>query len=119
MRKVFSSNVVSETVLVRDALLRHGIEAVAQNEQSGYSAVPEFRPPAEIWVVHDADYAVARRLVTETLSTIDSKIEAAAWCCAECNSENPAPFELCWSCSKERGDAEDQAERMAGRHAGI
>jgi len=106
MRKVFSSNVVSETVLVRDALLRHGIEATTQNEYSGHSAVPEFRPPAEIWVTHDSDYAAARQLVEDTLSTIDNKIEAAPWRCGNCDAENPASFELCWNCGKEIGTAE-------------
>jgi len=102
MQKVFSSMVLSETVLVRDALMRHGIEVFTQNENSNNSAIPEFRPPAEIWVVRDADYDTARRLVTDTLSTIDSKIEAAPWLCAHCNAENPSSFELCWSCGKEK-----------------
>jgi hypothetical protein len=105
MRKVFSSNVVSETVLVRDALLRHGIAATVQNEYSGHSAVPEFRPPAEIWVTHDTDYEAARKLVEDTLSTIDSKTDADPWRCAGCNAENPASFELCWSCGRERSSA--------------
>ncbi len=102
MRKVFSSNVVSETVLVRDALNHHGIEAITQNEHSGYSAVPEFRPPAEIWVTRDTDYAAARRLVEDTLATIDSKIELAPWSCPQCHAENPDSFELCWSCGNDR-----------------
>jgi hypothetical protein len=106
MRRVFSSNVVSETVLVRDALLRHGIEATVQNAYSGHSAVPEFRPPADIWVTHDMDYDAARLLVKETLSTIDGNREAPPWCCARCNTENPATFELCWNCSKERESAD-------------
>lgn len=106
MRKVFSSNVVSETVLIRDALLRHGIEATVQNAYSGHSAVPEFRPPADIWVTNDADYDAARLLVEETLSTIDSNSEVAPWYCASCNAENPASFELCWNCAKERDSAE-------------
>jgi hypothetical protein len=102
MRKVFSSNVVSETVLVRDALLRDGIMASVQNEYSGHSAVPEFRPPAEIWVTQDADYEAARKIVEATLSTMDSKADAAPWRCTSCDAENPASFELCWSCGKER-----------------
>lgn len=102
MRKVFSSIEISETVLVRDALMRHGIEAITQNEHSGRSATPEFRPPAEIWILRDADYDTARQLVTDTLSTIDSKTEGAPWRCVACNSENPASFELCWSCGRER-----------------
>lgn len=103
MRKVFSSNVVSEVVLVRDALLHHGIESTTQNEHSGFSAVPEFRPPAEIWVTHDTDYDAARRLVEDTLRTMDRRAEGPPWRCTSCNSENPASFELCWNCGKERG----------------
>ena len=105
MRKVFDSMDISETVLVRDALIRHGIEAITQNEHSGHSAVPEFRPPVEIWVAHDSDYDIARRLVESTLSVIDSKTEAASWSCANCGTDNPASFELCWSCGTERSSA--------------
>ena len=103
MQRVFSSMDLSETVLVRYALTHHGIEVFTQNEHSNHSAIPEFRPPAEIWIVHDAHYDSARRLVVDTLSTIDSKTEAAPWLCADCKSENPASFELCWSCSKDKG----------------
>lgn len=103
MRRLFSSNIVSEAVLVRDALLHHGIDASIQNENSGFSAVPEFRPPAEIWITHDADYAAAHRVVENALSTMDSKTEVAPWHCAGCDSENPASFELCWNCGRVRG----------------
>jgi hypothetical protein len=94
---------LSETVLVRDALTRHGIEVFTQNEYSNHSAIPEFRPPADLWIVHDTHYDTARRLVADTLSTIDSKTVAAPWLCADCKSENPASFELCWSCGKDKG----------------
>jgi Putative prokaryotic signal transducing protein len=102
MRKVFSSNEVSETVLVRDALLQRGIDVSIQNEYSGFSAVPEFRPPAEVWVTHDHDYESARRAVTDTIATLDSRQEGAPWICAACSSENPQSFELCWNCGKAR-----------------
>jgi hypothetical protein len=105
MRKVFSSMDISETVLVRDAIVRHGIETITQNEYSGHSAVPEFRPPVEIWVASDADYDAARRVVESTLSVIDSKIEVPPWRCAHCNTENPGSFELCWNCGNLRGGA--------------
>lgn len=55
MRKVFSSNDVSEATLVQDALVRHGIEVTVANEHSGTRAVPAFRPPAEIWVKQYSD----------------------------------------------------------------
>ena len=48
MRKVFSSNEFSETVLIRDALIHRGVAATIQNEHSGRAAIPEFRPPAEV-----------------------------------------------------------------------
>jgi len=105
MQRVFSSMDLSETVLVRDALMHHGIEIFTQNEYSNHTAIPEFRPPAEIWIVHDMHYDTARRLVADTLSIIDSKTEAAPWLCADCKSENPAPFELCWNCGKDKGSS--------------
>src|SRR4051812_27261940 len=102
MRKVFSSNVLSETVLVRDALVHHGVDATIQNEHSGTSAIPEFRPPAEVWITHEDDYTNARRIVTDTIATIDSKSKAAPWFCSACAEENPQSFEMCWSCQRER-----------------
>lgn len=98
MIKVFSSNVISEAVLVQDALIRNGIDAITQNEHSGRSAVPEFRPPAEIWITRDADYEAARKLVVDTLHTLDSKTEGPHWVCPGCAADNPASFELCWTC---------------------
>lgn len=103
MRKVFSSLEISETMLIRDALARHGIDAFTQNETAGHTAVPEFRPSVDIWVTNDADYDAARKVVQSTLSVIDSAAEAAPWPCAHCGTENPGSFELCWSCGMDRG----------------
>lgn len=102
MRKVFSSNEVSETALVRDALLQRGVEVTVLNEYSGQSAVPEFRPPAELWVRHDSDYENARRIVTNTITTLDSKFEGPTWICLGCKEENPPSFESCWNCGREQ-----------------
>jgi hypothetical protein len=102
MRRVFSSNELSETVLVRDALVHHGVEATIQNEHSGRAAIPEFRPPAEVWISDDRDYAQARRIVTDTIATIDGRSEEAPWICPACAEENPQSFDLCWSCQQER-----------------
>jgi hypothetical protein len=102
MRKVFSSLEVSETALVRDALVHHGFDVTVQNEYSGGSAVPEFRPPAEVWVKRDTDYERARHIVVETLATLDSKSDAPPWVCSSCREENPQSFELCWNCGQSR-----------------
>jgi hypothetical protein len=105
MRKVFSSNELSETVLVRDALLHHGLAATIQNQHSGRAAIPAFRPPAEVWVSHEGDYEAARRIVVDTIATIDSKSEAEPWTCSSCGEANPLSFEICWSCAHEKGSA--------------
>jgi hypothetical protein len=103
MRKVFSSNEVSETTLVRDALVHRGVEAVIQNEHSGRTAVPAFRPPAEVWVTHDRDYESARQIVVETIATLDSKPDAPPWVCPSCREQNPQSFEVCWNCGHDKG----------------
>ena len=105
MRKVFSSNELSETVLVRDALLHRGVAATIQNEYSGRTAIPEFRPAAEVWVNDDGDYDIARRIVTDTIATIDSKSHAAPWVCRSCGEENPQSFDICWNCAHEKPSA--------------
>ncbi|MGW8367694.1 MAG: DUF7577 domain-containing protein [Gammaproteobacteria bacterium] len=109
MQKVFSSNEVTETVLVRDALVQQGIEVTIQNRHSGRSAVPGFRPAAEIWLRNVEDYDRARQIVVDTLATLDQKTEAAPWVCAGCGEENPQSFDFCWSCghSRKGGSGDD------------
>ena len=104
MLKVFSSTEISETALVRDALVHHGVAATIQNEYSGASAIPEFRPPAEVWVSRDRDYENARRIVVATLSTLDSKSDAKPWTCSNCEEENPQSFDMCWNCGRDKTD---------------
>lgn len=104
MRKVFSSNDISETVLVRDALLQHGLKAIVLNEYSGRSAVPEFRPPAEVWVSLDEDYENARQIVTDTIATLDGKSDGAPWICSGCKESNPHSFETCWNCGRDKAN---------------
>src|SRR5262245_27250350 len=105
MRKVFSSNELSETVLVRDALIHRGVAAIIQNEYSGRTAIPEFRPPAEVWVSDDADYDAARKIVTDLIATIDCKSRGAPWFCRNCGEENPQSFDICWNCAHEKPGA--------------
>ncbi len=104
MRKVFSSYEMSEIVLVRDALAHHGFEVTTSNEHSGFTPIPEFRPPADLWIGDEADYQRARQVVAKTLATLDSKAEHKPWTCAHCGEENPRSFDSCWSCGREKND---------------
>jgi hypothetical protein len=103
MRKVFSSSEISETTLVRDALVHAGVAVTIQNEHSGSSAVPAFRPPAEVWIERDGDYENARRIVIDTISTLNSKTDAKPWVCSGCNEQNPQSFDMCWNCGRDSG----------------
>ena len=102
MRKVFSSNELGETDLVRDALVHQGVEATIQNQYSGRSAVPVFRPPAEVWIARDEDYENARRIVVETITKLTSKAGGKPWVCSHCDEENPQSFDLCWNCGRDK-----------------
>ena len=102
MRKVFSSNEMGETDLVRDALVHQGVEATIQNQYSGRSAVPVFRPPAEVWIARDEDYENARRIVVETITKLTSKAGGKPWVCSHCDEENPPSFDLCWNCGRDK-----------------
>ena len=102
MRKVFSSYELSEMVLVRDALVHRGFEVTTSNEHSGFTPIPEFRPQADLWIADDADYQRARRIVAETLATLDSKTQHTPWTCVHCGEENPHSFETCWNCAREK-----------------
>jgi hypothetical protein len=107
VRKVFSSYELSEMVLVRDALVHGGFEVSTSNEHSGFTAIPEFRPQADLWITDDADYQRARRIVAETLATLDSKTQHTPWNCVHCGEENPQSFETCWSCARDKKDRSD------------
>ena len=107
MRKVFSSNEVSETALVRDALVHAGVDVTIQNEYSGRSAIPAFRPPAEVWVRNDDDYDAARQIVVNTIATLDSQADAPPWVCSRCEERNPQSFEVCWNCGHDKGSSSD------------
>lgn len=102
MQKVFSSIEVSETVLVRDALLHHGIDAVIQHEHSAYTAVPAHRPPAEVWIRDHAALEAALEIVRQTVAKLDAKTDGEPWSCANCSERNPPAFDLCWSCGHPR-----------------
>jgi hypothetical protein len=103
MRKVFSSSEISETTLVRDALLHAGVAVTIQNEHSGGSAIPAFRPPAEVWIERDGDYENARRIVIDTILTLNNKSDAKPWGCLDCKEQNPQSFDVCWNCGRDRG----------------
>lgn len=104
MRKVFSSNVTSQTMLIRDALEHEGLEVTIQNANESLSPVPGFSPPAEIWVMHDGDYDRASRVIKETEAAMAHQSDLPEWECARCHEANPPSFDLCWNCGANKSE---------------
>lgn len=101
MKRVFSTLEISEAILVRDALLQAGIEAMIENQNTSFSAIPGLRAPAEIWIRDDGRFEAARKIVTQTVTAIDDPSEQATWTCKECGEANPVSFDVCWNCQRE------------------
>lgn len=108
MQKVFSSIEMPETVLIRDALLHEGISASIQNVNSGFSAIPAFRAPAEVWVEDDRDLEKAKQIVRQAISRLDTVARDQPWRCDKCGEQNPESFETCWSCASVRSSTVDR-----------
>lgn len=85
-------------------LEQHGIHAVWKNEFAS-GAIGEIAPISawpELWVMEDADYTAATRIISTALSAKN----APEWTCTSCNEKNDAAFELCWNCQTEPTEAE-------------
>lgn len=60
---------------------------------------------AEVWVLDDELVPRCERLIAEYQAALQADRGAATdtvWRCESCREENPARFELCWSCGRSR-----------------
>ncbi len=69
MRKVFLSTKVSDAMLVHDALLHQGIEAIIPNRHSSYTHT-EVLIRAEVWIRADDELDRATAVIKEALSKL-------------------------------------------------
>ena len=78
----------------------NGLDVVLRNEHasSAIGEVSAFDSWVELWVLNDADYDRACKIIETSLS----KEGAQEWFCALCNEENDASFEVCWNCQAEK-----------------
>lgn len=84
----------------RNIVENAGIETVLKNEYASGAAgdLAPFDTWLELWVVNDADYAEAMKLI----EAISAKETGAEWQCAYCGERNDASFDICWKCQNER-----------------
>lgn len=76
-----------------------GIDTILKNEfaQGGIGEISAFDSWPEVWVINDADYDRACKIIKNSLSNKNS----AEWICNACNEKNDASFEICWNCQSE------------------
>lgn len=97
MKKIYSANNLMEAQIVLD-MLEHALipaQLFNQHAQGGTGDIPFTHAYPEVWILRDADYERARKIVQQyeeipqTSSTVD---------CPSCGEENPSNFQLCWHC---------------------
>lgn len=91
------SAMLSEIGLVRGLLERAGIECITKNEQlaGALGDIPFLECEPELWVLHDADLARARSILTTHNAPV---VGADQWRCRHCGELIDAQFEACWQC---------------------
>ena len=100
MHKAFYTLDLAEAVLLKDHLVRNGIDASVQNR--GAVRRPYEGLASEVWVTDDADGNEVTALIRGFLRARGEASPAAAssWRCRSCREENPGGFEFCWSCGQ-------------------
>lgn len=80
----------------KNILESYGVNLVVKNEHAS-SAIGEVSPFdtwVQLWVVRDADYDMACKILESAISDRN----ASPWTCKNCKEENDESFELCWKC---------------------
>lgn len=97
MLKIYSAATLPDAHLVCGLLGQAGIEARVFNEnlQGGLGEIPFMHAWPEVWVMDERDVERAREVIR--------LIERPAGCtgtvaCPRCHEDNPANFQICWSC---------------------
>ena len=84
----------------KNILENAGIMTVLQNEFAS-SAVGELSfldAWPQLWVLDDADYENARKII----AGLEEPQTGKDWHCTVCNEINAPSFEICWNCQTER-----------------
>lgn len=84
--------------LLRDRLVRHGIDAHLLNlhVQGAVGELPPEAALAQVWLADGGDRERARAVLAAHEADL-ARVGPPSWC-RVCGEENPAAFELCWQC---------------------
>lgn len=107
LKRVYSSGSLWEAREILALLQQQRIPAMLLNENvAGTPGVLPFNPgmtvDAEVWVLDTGLADRCSRLIAEfqAAGSMPSTGGEPAWACAACREENPAGFDLCWSCGR-------------------
>ena len=98
MKLVYSNQ---NNILVHNAknlIEAQGIETALKNEfvQGGVGEISAIDSWPEVWVLNDADYERAIKIIA---TTNDNAVD---WVCEQCAEPNDPSFEICWNCQHEK-----------------
>ena len=98
MRLLYSNENRLIVANVRNIVESAGIAVTLKNEfaAGGAGELSPFEVWPELWVVNDADYERATRLIESSLSARN----AVPWRCINCSEDNDPAFETCWKCGQ-------------------
>jgi ribosomal protein L40E len=97
MKRIFTAGNRIDAYLVVDRLAHAGIKAHVFNENmsSIVGDVPPDVAQPQVWLDDDADLERARGVLAAFQA---ERSRSGTLVCRRCGEENPATFELCWSC---------------------
>lgn len=112
LKRVYATPSLWEAREILTLLEQQRIPATLLNEHTaGTPGVLPFNArmtvDAEVWVLDDELAPRCERLIAEYQAALQADRSPAAggnaaWRCDACGEENPARFELCWSCGRSR-----------------
>jgi hypothetical protein len=97
VKRLCKASSLPDAHILRGLLQQSGIEAHVFNEnaQSGVGQLPVSEAYPEVWLADDRDFARAEELIR---AFDEAPRDSGTVRCLGCGEDNPANFQLCWSC---------------------
>lgn len=101
MKEVFRDADHSKVAFCQSILEAEGIKTFMRNEHvsATEALIPVFYPA--LCVVNESDYEQAAAILRARFEADQKRVELPDVKCPECGEDNPATFDLCWSCESE------------------
>jgi Putative prokaryotic signal transducing protein len=102
MKKLYSAQDPLMIAHLKNVLEASGIDCVVKNTylSSAAGEIPPIECWPELWVLKDARYAEARKILGRTLTPL--RPVSKPWSCSKCGKEVEGQFSECWNCGSSR-----------------